>query len=84
MSVSGFWGPEKSQVAGSPLTIWTRPHEQVRKTKPSASESGFLLSNSADLGSRLVGQPSQKYVFTAIKCCAKSHYIYRAHPVNMI
>ena len=62
MSVSGFWGPETKQVTGPPLTVWTRPLELASKTKPSESESDFLLRRSAGLGSRLVGQPSQTFV----------------------
>ena len=57
-----FWDPETKTGARPPLTVWTRPHEYASKTKPSASESGFLLSTSADLGSRLVDQSSQTFV----------------------
>ena len=74
MSIPAFWGLETRQVAGPPLTVWTRPHEQTTrsKTKPSASDSRFLLRTSAGLGSRLVSQPSKKsvpipYIYTILR-----------------
>ena len=60
MSVSGFESPETRQVAGPPLTVWTRPSSRLARS--SGSESGFLLGTSARSGSRLVGPPSQKSV----------------------
>ena len=53
---------DERKLAPSPLTVESRPHEQVSKTESSTSESGFLVGASADRGSLWVGQPSQKSV----------------------
>ena len=60
----GFWGSGENarKLAPSSLTVESRPHEWVRKTESSTSESGFLLGASANRGSHWVSQPSQKSV----------------------